>query len=362
MSPSSVAALVCERTMLVCCGPGGVGKTTVAGALGVLGARSGRRCVVVTVDPARRLADAMGLHELTDEPHPVPGDWPGELWALMLDARSTFDSLVARYAPDPSRAEAILANTFYRNIAGTLSGTQEYMAMEKLFELHDDGRFDLIVVDTPPSAHALELVDAPRRLSRLLDNQVFRVLMSPARGSLRAVGLAAQVFLRTITRVVGSDVVNDAVAFFQAFQGMQEGFRQRAQAVRELLADPATAFVLVTAPRRAAVDEAGFLAGRLAETGLGVGGLVVNRVHPRLVAYDAGLAYEERARTLAGTPLGTLYRSAADLALMAEAERSYVGALVGELAPAPSVEVPMLAEDVHDLDALGEVARYVLAG
>ena len=339
---------------MVCCGPGGVGKTTVAAALAVEGARRGRRTVVVTIDPAKRLADALGLDALTDTPRRIEGEWPGELWALMLDPRSTFDALVGAYAPDPDQAETILANRFYRNIAGALSGTQEYMAMEKLFELHTDERFDLVVVDTPPTRNALDFVDAPRRLTRFLDNRLFRLLMLPARTGFRAVNVATQAFLRTVGKVVGADVVSDAVTFFQAFEGMEEGFRRRAHAVSELLADPDTAFVLVTAPRRDAAREAEFFAEKLRETGIGVQGLVVNRMHPRFpaVAPAAG----------AGVPtLAPLYRNLAELSRMADGEEDHVAAL-GARIGAPTVRVPELETDVHDLPGLARVAAYVFAG
>src|SRR5215210_709692 len=279
--------LVADREILVCCGPGGVGKTTVAAAMAVEGARRGRRTVVVTIDPAKRLADALGLDTLTNTPRRIEGDWPGELWALMLDPRSTFDGLVTRYAPQPGQAETILANRFYRNIAGALSGTQEYMAMEKLFELHADERFDLVVVDTPPTRNALDFVDAPRRLTRLLDNRLFRLLMMPARTGVRAITFATQAFLRTIGKVVGSEVVSDAVTFFQAFEGMEEGFRRRAAGVQALLADDCTAFVLVTSPRRDAARETEFFAEKLGEAGLGVEALIVNRMHPRFTVSGA---------------------------------------------------------------------------
>jgi anion-transporting ArsA/GET3 family ATPase len=354
--------VVNERSVVICCGPGGVGKTTTAAAMAVEGARRGRRSVVVTIDPARRLADALGLESLSDTPTRVDlPDGPGELWALMLDTKSTFDSLVAKYAPGPEQAEAILSNRFYRNVSGALSGTQEYMAMEKLYELHDDGRFDLVVVDTPPTRNALDFVDAPRRLTRLLDNRIFRLLMLPTRASMRAVNVATQALLRTVGRVVGSEVVADAVRFFQAFEGMEEGFRQRAARVHELLIDTGTAFVLVAAPRPDVVAEAEFFATKLGEAGMAVTALVVNRMHPRY-GPEWSEVNRERARSLAGSALGALYDNLADLHQLADGEEAHVSHLVAQVAPAPSVRVPVLASDVHDLDGLAQVAGHLFAG
>jgi anion-transporting ArsA/GET3 family ATPase len=351
-----LAGLAADRSILLCCGPGGVGKTTIAAALAVEGARRGRRTVVVTIDPAKRLADALGLDALTDTPKRIDGDWPGELWALMLDPRSTFDGLVTRYAPRPEQAAAILENRFYRNIAGALSGTQEYMAMEKLFELHGDDRFDLVVVDTPPTRNALDFVDAPRRLTRFLDNRLFRLLMLPARTGIRAVNVATQAFVRTIGKVVGSEVVSDAVTFFQAFEGMEDGFRQRAQRVLDLLADPCTAFVLVTSPRREAAKEAEFFAEKLGEAGIGVEALVVNRMHPRFAPLSPPPAGAARA-----TALAPLYRNLSELSRLADGEEEHVSALAQRLA-APAVRVPELESDVHDLPGLTRVAAYLFAG
>ena len=331
-----------------------MGKTTVAAALAVEGARRGRRTVVVTIDPAKRLADALGLDSLSDTPKRIDGDWPGELWALMLDPRTTFDGLVEKYAPDAQQAEAILANRFYRNIAGALSGTQEYMAMEKLFELHGDDRFDLVVVDTPPTRNALDFVDAPRRLTRFLDNRLFRLLMLPARTGLRAVNVATQALLRTIGRVVGADVVSDAVTFFQAFEGMEDGFRQRAQRVQGLLIDPCTAFVLVTAPRRDAAREAEFFAEKLREVGIGVEALVANRMHPRFPPVRAPQPADDPA-------LAPFYRNLSELSRLADGEEAHIAALAARLG-APAVRVPELETDVHDLPGLARVAAYVFAG
>ena len=354
----TLTALARTRAIVICCGSGGVGKTTAAAALALEGARLGRSAVVVTIDPAKRLANAMGLDELSNTPKRIDGDWPGELWAMMLDTKSTFDALVLKYAPDRSQAESILRNRFYRNIAGALSGTQEYMAMEKLFELHESGQFDLIVVDTPPTRNALDFIDAPRRLTRFLDNRIFRWLMMPTRAYLKAVNVATQALLRTISRVVGSEVIKDAVAFFRAFEGMEDGFRDRAQRVLALLSDPATAFVLVASPRRDAVEEASFFADKLREAGLPVESLVVNRLHPRF-GEGRPEADRERARTLAGTDLGALFANLADFRLVAQREDEHIAGLAAQVAPAPVTRVPFLPTDVHDLEGLREVGAYL---
>jgi anion-transporting ArsA/GET3 family ATPase len=355
----SLTPLVTDRAIVVCCGSGGVGKTTTAAALAVEAARRGRRACVVTIDPAKRLADALGLDALTNTAGRVDVDpsWPGELWALMLDTKSTFDALVSRYAGEPDQVDRILNNRMYRNIAGALSGTQEYMAMEKLFELHNEGQFDLIVIDTPPTRNALDFLDAPRRLTRFLDNRLFRLVVMPTRAYLKAVSVATQAFLRTVSRVIGNQVVADAVAFFQAFEGMEEGFRNRAQAVLELLSDPGTAFVLVAAPRRDAVDEAAFFADRLLESGIDVDAMVVNRVHPQFETERSGA--RERSHTLAATPLGPLYANLADFGEIADREETYFGKLRDRVGKATLARVPFLAEDVHDLAGLVTVAEYL---
>jgi anion-transporting ArsA/GET3 family ATPase len=235
------------------------------------------------------------------------------------------------------------------------------MAMEKLYELHAEGRFDLIVVDTPPTRNALDFIDAPRRLTRFLDNRIFRLLMMPTRAYLKAVNVAAQAFLRTISRVVGTEVIQDAITFFTNFEGMEEGFRARAQEVLRLLSDPSTAFVLVASPRRDAVEEASFFAERLADSGIPVEALVVNRMHP---SFGDGRAEAdlERARALAGTPLGSLYENLAEFRLVARREDEHLQGLAARVAPAPVVKVPFLASDVHDLAGLREVGSYLFAG
>ena len=356
---ASLRELVEQRRILVCCGSGGVGKTTTAAVLALEAARAGRRAVVVTIDPAKRLADALGLEGLTGTPSKIEGDWPGELWALMLDTKSTFDDLVVENASSPEQGQRILANRFYRNISGALSGTQEYMAMEKLYELNQRSDFDLVVVDTPPTRNALDFIDAPRRLTRFLDHRLFRMITSPGRGVMKAVNVAAQTFLRTVAKVVGAEVIDDAVAFFQAFEGMEQGFRERADAVFHLLSDDDTAFVLVASPRRDTIEEATYFAERLAEADISVRALIVNRMHPR---FGDGLAEatRERAATLAGTDLGGLYRNLADFQLVASREDEHLAGLADAVAPAPVVRVPFLSTDVHDLDGLTELATHIL--
>ena len=358
-SAPSLRELVEERRILVCCGSGGVGKTTTAAVLALEAARAGRRAVVVTIDPAKRLADALGLEGLTGTPSKIEGDWPGELWALMLDTKSTFDDLVVANASSAEQGQRIIQNRFYRNISGALSGTQEYMAMEKLYELHERSDFDLVVVDTPPTRNALDFIDAPRRLSRFLDHRLFRMLTSPGRGIAKAVNVAAQTFLRTVAKVVGAEVIDDAVAFFQAFEGMEDGFRDRADAVLGLLSDDDTAFVLVASPRRDTIEEARYFAEKLAEANIAVRALIVNRMHPR---FDDGLAEAtaERAHTLAGTDLGGLYRNLADFQLVASREEEHLAGLAEAVAPAPVVRVPFLSTDVHDLAGLAGLARHML--
>jgi anion-transporting ArsA/GET3 family ATPase len=351
--------LLAERRILVCCGSGGVGKTTTAAALALEAARNGRRAVVVTIDPAKRLADALGLDGLTGTPSKIDGDWPGELWALMLDTKSTFDDLVVANAGSPEQGQRILANRFYRNISGALSGTQEYMAMEKLYELNQTTDFDLVVVDTPPTRNALDFIDAPRRLTKFLDHRLFRMITSPGRGIVKAVNVAAQAFLRTVAKVVGAEVIDDAIAFFQAFEGMEQGFKERAEAVLHLLSDDDTAFVLVASPRRDTIEEARYFAEKLHDASIEVRALIVNRMHPR---FGDGLpeATAARADTLDGTDLGGLYRNLADFELVASREEHHLVGLSQAVAPAPVVRVPFLPTDVHDLAGLTEVASHLL--
>ncbi len=357
---TGIAELAQARSVIVCAGPGGVGKTTTAAAIAVWAARQGRRACVVTIDPAKRLADALGLEALTDEPGRVEGDWgePGELWALMLDTKSTFDSLVRRYSADETQAKAILDNRFYRNISEALSGTQEYMAVEKLYELHDSGRFDLVVVDTPPTRHALDFIDAPRRLLRFLNNRIFRMLMMPTRAGLRAVNVATQLFLRTVSKVVGGEVVGDAVAFFNAFDGMEQGFRDRAGRVEQLLSAPDTSYVVITAARRDAVEEAAYFTARLNDASLHVAALVVNRTFPSFAPIPRGDASEKDGEGAAD--LDAFLTNLEQLSDVARGEEAHIRTLQAGAPDASVARVPYLADEVNDLGGLTTIGEHLL--
>jgi anion-transporting ArsA/GET3 family ATPase len=381
--------LVRESHVLVVCGSGGVGKTTTSAALALEGARRGRRAVVITIDPARRLANALGLGTLGGEAGGgsaggstadgnEPGMIPPSVWdrerrapegasfaAMMLDTKTTFDDLVGQYATSPAQEQRILNNRFYQNISGALSGTQEYMAMEKLFELDEAGMYDLIVVDTPPSRHALDFLDAPSRLTAFLDARVFRWFLAPTRAGMRMVSSAARGFLRLVARTVGAQVLDDAVEFFAAFEGMYEGFRQRARKVSALIEDPRTAFVLVSSPRRDAVEEAEYFSERLGESGLSIEALVINRIHPRFSDLSAAAARAHGAALPltndASTSLAALYENIAEFNDVADREAKNLGGLAERLAPASITLVPFLERDVADVGGLDEVATYLFS-
>jgi anion-transporting ArsA/GET3 family ATPase len=369
-------AMISGREVVICAGPGGVGKTTCAAAIALHGARLGLRSCVVTIDPAKRLGDALGVASLTNEAHRVDLDPPaapgGGLWALMLDTKSTFDEVVTRYSASPEQAQAILSNRLYRNISGVLGGTQEYMAMEKLYALHSSGLYDLIVVDTPPTRHALDFVDAPARLMRFLDNRVFRLLMSPTKVGLRAIGAATNLLLRAVSKVVGGAVVNDAVAFFTAFEGMEQGFRDRAANVSALLSDPRTGFVVVTTPRREAVDEAIFFADRLSGSSDRVDALIANRMFPSFGTVPPGMvAAMDDDRDVAGKdrPSSNLVdhdvearmRILMDFERISSREEGHISELARRLPGTAIVRVPFLSADVHDLGGLDEVQKLLFA-
>jgi len=350
---SSYADLAAECQVIVCCGTGGVGKTTTAAATAMAAATMGRRAAVVTIDPAKRLADALGIVELGNNPTIIDGPWEGTLAALMLDTKATFDEVVRRHATSQNQAETIYGNRFYKNISTSLSGTQDYMAVEKLAELHASGDWDLVVVDTPPTRDALAFLEAPKLLTRLLDNPIYKLLISPSQGVLRAVNRAAGTVVRQLSRVVGAEVVDDAIEFFQAFQGMEDGFRERADATLTLLGADATAFVLVASPRADTIVEAKYFLRRLGKADLDAAAVVVNRVLPAL-ATDL-----DRSNAIALAHPGGPTQALADHAAAAAGDDDRIADLLSSAPSATVARVPLLPSDVHDVDTLQRIAALL---
>jgi anion-transporting ArsA/GET3 family ATPase len=349
--------------IIVCCGSGGVGKTTTAAALGLRAAeRHGRRTVVLTIDPARRLAQSMGLTELDNTPRQVKGidtdTAGGELHAMMLDMKRTFDEVVQAHTT-PQRAAEIFANPFYQAMSSTFSGTQEYMAMEKLGQLRATEEWDLIVVDTPPSRSALDFLDAPARLSRFLDGRMLRLLLAPARGGRSMFSLVTAsfgLFSKAVQKILGAQLLTDLSGFVAALDSMFGGFRQRADETYRILQDPQTAFLLVATPERDAVREAAYFAERLVAERMPLAGLVLNRVHRSALPSLSAEAGEAAAARLdaAGDQQVTADALRIHAGLLRQIEREVeVAATFTETFPAvATVAVTAQPADVHDVDGL----------
>jgi anion-transporting ArsA/GET3 family ATPase len=371
-----ITDIAARKQIIVCAGSGGVGKTTTAAAIALRAAIEGKKAVVLTIDPARRLASSLGLKELHNSPTKVnkrkfdsAGVKPdGELHAMMLDTKSTFDEVVLRYAPNPQQAERILDNRFYRNISGTLSGTQEYMAMEKLYELHSEGHYDLIVMDTPPTRNALDFLDAPRRLTSFFESRVLRWFLLPyARaggGLMRVANVAAITFLKVLKRIVGGPVLKDTAEFFGNLEGMYDGFKRRARAVAALLQSDVTAFVVVTSPAEEAVTEATYFASRLNEAHFPFGALVVNRVHPR---FGDGVQSRPRQRSKLKSLdddarlLAKLLDNEIDFMRVVQREERNLKALARKIPRHRWVRVPYLEQEAVDFPGLLAIADRLFA-
>lgn len=277
----TLAGTVAGSRVIVTCGTGGVGKTSCAAALGLIAARQGRRAVVLTIDPARRLADAMGLGgAVANEPVLVDCDAPGELWVAMLDVQATFDALVMSTSGNDEQAQRVLTNPFYRGLSQSLSGTRDYMAAERLHSLANDGRFDIVIVDTPPTRSALDFLESPERLARFLRHPVVKVLVAQGRGGLRIAGAAMQPVIKTIGKVIGNDALSGAIGFLQAFSGMENEFSRRALAVAELLRSGDTSFVVVASPSADAIVEADWFVAELHRLSINLRCVIENRVPP----------------------------------------------------------------------------------
>ena len=361
------------KEICICAGSGGVGKTTTSAAIATGMAARGLRVCVLTIDPAKRLADSLGLKELGNEARRVDPklfaaqgvEMKGELWAMMLDAKATFDELVARQAPDEESRDRVLENRIYQQISGALAGSQEYMAMEKLFELHTEGRFDLLVLDTPPTRNALDFLDAPRRLTQFIEGRSLRVFMKPTGLAARVAGRGATVALSVLKRIVGFDLLADLAEFFNAFSGMVDGFQARARRVNTLLADPGTCFLVICGPQGEPVDEAVYFHRKLVEAKLPFGGVIVNKVHyptESLEGGDGGLQ-EGLAELLDGDDdlAQRVAENFVDYQALAERDADNIERLERELRTSGVIRIPYLDEDVHDLAGLAQVNRYLFA-
>ena len=372
------------KDICICAGSGGVGKTTTSAAIATGMAARGLRVCVLTIDPAKRLADSLGLRELGNEATRVDPalferhgiEMKGELWAMMLDAKATFDELVARQAPDEESRDRVLDNRIYQQISSALAGSQEYMAMEKLFELHTGGRFDLLVLDTPPSRDALDFLDAPRRLTQFIEGRSLRMFMKPTGLAARVAGRGATVALGVLKRIVGFDLLADLAEFFNAFSGMVDGFQARAKRVNSLLADPHTCFLVVCGPQGEPIDEAVYFHRKLVEAKLPFGGVIVNKVHypaerlrgdggedRDLRDPQAGLDLERAlAAKLGDEDLARrVAENFSDYQALAERDARNIEHLAAELRTSVVIRVPYLDEDVHDLGGLAEINRYLFA-
>jgi anion-transporting ArsA/GET3 family ATPase len=362
------------KRVIICAGSGGVGKTTTSAALAMGLAAAGERVAVVTIDPARRLANSLGLAELDNEPRLVDPRrfeghgivMEGELWAMMLDAKRTFDELVERLAPDARARQDVLDNRIYQQLSGAVAGSQEFTAVAKLYELDRSGRFDVLVLDTPPSRNALDFLDAPDRLTGFLEGRALKVFLAPTGIAARVVGAGTSVVFSVLRRLTGVDLLEDLGVFFRALGGLIDGFKERAEGVKALLADPATAFLIVSSPEREPVEEAIFFCGKLADHGMPFGGLVVNRVHSLHGAdlegaTDGALDAAALEAALGPRLAAKVARAYAEERALAARDAAAVQRLSAETGDAAPIVVPQLAGDVHDIDGLVAVHAHLFA-
>jgi anion-transporting ArsA/GET3 family ATPase len=357
---SGVDTWLRRKDVCVCAGSGGVGKTTTAAAIAAGMAVRGKKVLVLTIDPARRLADSLGLPELGNEERRVKLDAKGELWAMTLDAKRTFDDLVEWHAPDEQTRDAVLGNRIYQELSNAVAGSQEYMAMEKLHELHQEGSYDLLVLDTPPTRNALDFLDAPRRLNQFVDSRSLQFFSGASRRGLGLIGRGTGMLFSVLKRATGLDLLQDLSEFFSSFGDMAQGFRERAEKVEALLADSRTTFLLVTSPRHAAINEAVFFHHRLLDAGLPFGGVVVNRM--RDLPAEAKRNPSSELSKLLGADLGAkVARNLEDYVRVAERDRLNLDRLRKELGRKPMVTVPDLPGDVHDLEGLTRMDEYLFA-
>ena len=368
---ASVDAMLDDKRVCICAGSGGVGKTTTSAAIAAGMAARGMKVAVLTIDPAKRLADSLGLPELGNVEQQVDPalfeaagiELRGELWAMQLDAKATFDDVVAKHAPDEETRDRVLQNRIYKQISNALAGSQEYMAMEKLFELHAEDRYDLLVLDTPPSRNALDFLEAPKRLTQFIEGRSLQVFLRPTGIGMKVFGRGSAMGLSVLKRITGVDLLQDIAEFFQAFSGMVGGFRERARRVNELLADRQTTFLVVCGPQGEPISEAVYFHRKLVEAALPFGGVIVNKVHylPEVDA-DAARLRADLESALGDADLADrVAANFADHRALAERDAENIARLKREMKARRVIRIPYLDEDVHDLAGLAEINRYLFA-
>jgi anion-transporting ArsA/GET3 family ATPase len=366
----NVADVIADKRIVICGGSGGVGKTTTSAAIAMGAAAAGRKVAVVTIDPARRLANSLGLEQLGNEPAlvdpalfaPAGVEMEGELWAMMLDPKRTFDELIDRLAPNEKARDEVLGNRIYQELSNAVAGSQEFTAMAKLYELDRDHDFDLIVLDTPPSRNALDFLDAPDRLTQFFEGRTLQVFLRPTGLAARVMGRGTGVVFGVLKRVTGIDLLDDLAVFFRSLSGMIDGFKERAQAVNKLLGDRGTVFVLVTSPEREPIDEAIFFWRKLKAARMPFGGVVVNRVHHDLLG-DAEVedVSDELAAELGDKLAGRVAENFRDYHVLARRDAHNIERLGRQLRDDRLLLVPHLDEDVHDIEGLSRLNRYLFA-
>jgi anion-transporting ArsA/GET3 family ATPase len=366
----NIADVIADKRIVICGGSGGVGKTTTSAAIAMGAAAAGRKVAVVTIDPARRLANSLGLEQLGNEPAlvdpalfaPAGVEMEGELWAMMLDPKRTFDELIDRLAPNEKARDEVLGNRIYQELSNAVAGSQEFTAMAKLYELDRDHDFDLIVLDTPPSRNALDFLDAPDRLTQFFEGRTLQVFLRPTGLAARVMGRGTGVVFGVLKRVTGIDLLDDLAVFFRSLSGMIDGFKERAQAVNKLLGDRGTVFVLVTSPEREPIDEAIFFWRKLKAARMPFGGVVVNRVHHDLLG-DAEVddVSDELAAELGDKLAGRVAENFRDYHVLARRDAHNIERLGRQLRDDRLLLVPHLDEDVHDIEGLSRLNRYLFA-
>jgi anion-transporting ArsA/GET3 family ATPase len=366
--PAGLGELLEATRICVCVGSGGVGKTTTAAAIAVELARGGRKVALITIDPARRLAEGLGLDGLGNEPRLVDGDRlgvegvesSGELWAMLLDPKRTFDELISRLAPDAGARDRVLGNRIYRELSSAVAGSQEFTAIAKLYELDREGDYEAIVLDTPPSRNALDFIGAPTRLTQFFEGRALRGLVAPTSLASRLVGRSTRVMFGILGRLTGVDLLGEIGEFFGGLGGMVDSFGERAAGVAGLLRDPGTAVVLVSAAERGPVDEAIAFAGELGRAGIGVTGVVVNRMHVDAAeTADASAVEAELAGRVGGRLAGRVGENLRDFQVLAERDRFEALRLERAVGGPPTVHVPRVAGGVGEVAGLAVIGSYV---